>query len=125
MELKVLPQAFSVCKISDLSQADLSQEFVFFARTDEERSLVCETGCAPQSALAREDGWRCFRIQGVLDFSMVGVLAGISSLLAEHRISIFAVSTYHTDYIFTKEDQFPRAVVLLTRAGHTVIELKQ
>lgn len=121
MNLKCLPQTFSVCKITDLSQANLSREFVFFARTDEELSLVCETEQVPAQTLAREDGWRAFRIEGVLDFSMVGVLARISSLLAEHGVSIFAVSTYNTDYVFTKAESFDPAIALLGQAGYTVI----
>ena len=121
MNLKRLPQAFSVCKIENLSQVNLTREFVFFARTDEELSLVCETDYVPTDTLAREDGWRAFRIEGILDFSMVGVLARISSLLAEHAISIFAVSTYNTDYVFTKADSFDAAIALLEQAGYTVL----
>ena len=120
MKILCLPQAFSVCKISDLSQADLSREFVFLARTDAELSLVCETEHVPTKTLAREDGWRAVRIEGVLNFSMVGVLARISSLLAEQGISIFAVSTYNTDYIFTKAKSFDPAIALLREAGYTV-----
>ena len=121
MNLKRLTQAFSVCKIETLSQANLTREFVFFARTDEELSLVCETAYIPKDTLTREDGWRAFRIEGVLDFSMVGVLARMSSLLAEHAISIFAVSTYNTDYVFTKADSFDAAIALLEQAGYTVL----
>ena len=121
MNLKCLPQTFSVCKIENFSQADLTREFVFFARTDEELSLVCETTHVPTDTLAREDGWRAFRIKGILDFSMVGVLAKISSLLAEHGISIFAVSTYNTDYVFTKAGSFDAAIALLEQAGYTII----
>ena len=120
MKILCLPQAFSVCKIPDLSQADLSREFVFLARTDAELSLVCETEHVPTKTLAREDGWRAVRIEGVLNFSMVGVLARISSLLAEQGISIFAVSTYNTDYIFTKAKSFDPAIALLREAGYTV-----
>ena len=121
MNLKCLPQAFSVCKVKNLAQANLTREFVFFARTDEELSLVCETKYAPADALAREDGWCAFRIDGILDFSLVGVLAQISSLLAEHSISIFVVSTYNTDYVFTKAESFDAAIALLEQAGYTVI----
>ena len=52
---------------------------------------------------------------------MVGVLARISSLLAEHAISIFAVSTYNTDYVFTKAESFDAAIALLEQAGYTVL----
>ena len=121
MKIQCFSQAFSVCKVATLSQVDLTREFVFLAKTDEELSLVCETARVPPSTLAREDGWRGFRIAGVLDFSMVGVLAKISTLLAEQSISIFAVSTYNTDYLFTKAESFDPAIALLCKAGYTVI----
>ena len=122
MNLMLLPQAFTVCQIPDTSEIDLSKEFVFFSRTDEELSLVCETAYVPQHTLAREDGWRGFRVCGVLDFSLVGILAQISGILAEHGISIFAVSTYNTDYIFTKVDVFDRAIETLVGTGYTILE---
>ena len=122
MEIKLLAQAFSVCKLTDASVIDLDRPFCFVARTDEELSLVCGTAFVPADTIAREDGWRGFRIQGVLDFSMVGVLAQISSLLAQNNISIFAISTYNTDYLFTKEENFHHAVALLTGAGYAVDE---
>ena len=59
----------------------------------------------PKDALERDDGWRAFRIQGVLDFSLIGILSAISAVLAENHIGIFAVSTYNTDYILTKEER--------------------
>ncbi len=120
MEIHILAQSFSVCKIVNLSGVNTGAAFTFLANTDEELSLVCETNSVPQITLAREDGWRGFRVCGVLDFSMVGVLANIATLLAENNISIFAISTYNTDYIFTKEPSFERAVQLLTQAGFTV-----
>ncbi|PKM39829.1 MAG: ACT domain-containing protein [Firmicutes bacterium HGW-Firmicutes-9] len=122
MNLTLLPQAFTVCQIPDTSEIDLSRGFVFFSRTDEELSLVCETAHVPQHTLAREDGWRGFRVCGVLDFSLVGILAQISGILAEQGISIFAVSTYNTDYIFTKADVFDRAIEALADAGYAILE---
>ena len=122
MNLQVLPQAFTVCQVSDISDIDFSREFVFFSRTDEELSLVCETSFVPANTLAREDGWRGFRVSGVLKFSLVGILAKISSILAEQGISIFAVSTYNTDYIFTKADVFDRAIAALSSAGYANLE---
>ncbi|MEA4870588.1 MAG: ACT domain-containing protein [Christensenella sp.] len=122
MKIALLEQSFSICKLPHESGIDFSRPFCFVGKTDEELSLVCETAYAPAHAIAREDGWRCFRIQGVLDFSMVGVLAGVSSLLAKNGISIFAVSTYLTDYLFTKEENFRRAVALLAQEGYSVDE---
>lgn len=120
MELNLLEQSFSVCKLPDAAGIVWGQPFCFVGKTDEELSLVCETCHVPENTTAREDGWRGFRMQGVLDFSLVGVLASVSSLLAQDGISIFAVSTYNTDYIFTKEENFNRAVALLTQAGYSV-----
>lgn len=122
MNLKILPQVFTVCQLPDVSGVDFSKEFLFFSKTDEELSLVCETSAVPAIALAREDGWRGFRVGGVLDFSLVGILAEISGILAAQKISIFAVSTYNTDYIFTKTDVFDRAIHVLSAAGYAILE---
>ena len=122
MNLQVLPQAFTVCQVSDVSTVDFTREFVFLSKTDEELSLVCETAFVPANTIAREDGWRGFRVCGVLDFSLVGILAKISGLLAGHGISIFAVSTYNTDYVFTKTDVFERAIAALGEKGYAILE---
>jgi hypothetical protein len=122
MQLQCLPDALSVCKVASLSHIRLDSDFYFLARTDEELSLVCRTSDAPAATVAREDGWRGFRVVGVLDFSLVGILARLSSLLAENAISIFAVSTYNTDYILVREPQFERAVKILSAAGYEIRE---
>ena len=121
MELKVLQQEFAVCKVKELSECDLRGEFCFVGKTDEELSLVCAVDRAPKETLEREDGWRAFRIQGVLDFSLVGILARISSLLAEKSVGIFAISTFNTDYILIKNQQFPKAIGALKEAGYHMI----
>lgn len=120
MELLCIPGEFTVCRVSELTAETLAQDFVFAARTDEELSLVCRTEAAPAETLAREDGWRAFRIRGVLDFSLIGILAPIAQLLAEKRIGIFAVSTFNTDYILVKAAQFCAAMEALKQAGYTV-----
>ncbi len=117
MTLILLPQAFSVCKVKDVSSVDFTGEFVFFAKTDDELSLVCETERAPEDCVANEPGWRAFKIEGVLDFGMVGVLANISGLLTKAGISLFAVSTYNTDYILIKENSLDRAIEALIGGG--------
>ncbi|MBQ9595796.1 MAG: ACT domain-containing protein, partial [Synergistaceae bacterium] len=66
-----------------------------------------------KNILERSDDWRGFRVKGVLDFSLVGILAKISGLLAENDIALFAVSTFNTDYIFVKSDKFTDALNLL------------
>ena len=71
--------------------------------------------------IERDDGWRGFRIQGVLDFSLIGILSKLSGILAEHKIGIFAVSTYNTDYILVKEANFNRALEALVSEGYIVL----
>lgn len=120
MELKTIEHDFSVCKLNDAADA-AGGAFSFLSVTDEEISLVCPSKDVPQSALLRDDGWNAFRIQGVLDFSLIGILAEISGILAERKIGIFAVSTYNTDYIFVKRERFADALRALVEAGHTVV----
>ena len=120
MELHVLSDDFSICKLSDPSAADCSSEFYFLSKTDEELSLVCLTRDVPANTIERSDGWRGFRIQGTLDFSLVGILAKISTVLADQKIGIFAVSTYNTDYIFTKAEQAEPALRALAAAGYRI-----
>ena len=120
MKLKVIPGKFTVCKLASFSGIDLEKPFVFTGGTDEEKSLVCPTALVPQNVLVREDNWRAFRIEGVLDFSLVGILAKISSCLACRGIGIFAISTFNTDYVFTKEEDFAYALDTLHEEGHTI-----
>ena len=120
MVLHVLSEEFSICKLKDYSQIDRDQPFVFTGSTDEEKSLVCPTRLVPSDILERSDGWRVFRIKGTLDFSLVGILARISSILAEGGIEIFAVSTYNTDYVLTRSDDFERALQLLSDSGYEI-----
>lgn len=121
MELKKLEHDFSVCKVTDLSGVDMTQEFCFVGKTDEELSLVCITENVPENTTEREDGWKCFRIQGVLDFSLIGILSKISGILADNKIGIFAISTYNTDYVLMKADNFDRGMGVLAQAGYEVV----
>ena len=98
-------------------------DFCFTGKTDEEISLVCKTEDVPENTLERDDGWKGFRITGVLDFSLIGILSKISSILAENKIGIFAVSTYNTDYIFVKEENFGKAINALKDSGYDITEL--
>lgn len=120
MKIKALSCDFSVCKIQDITGVDFEDEFCFLGKTDQELSLVCQTKRVPDNAQEREDGWKAFRIEGVLDFSLVGILAEISALMAESGIGIFAVSTYNTDYVLTKADDFERALAALRADGYEV-----
>ena len=121
MELKRLPYDLTVCQLADIRDLDLEKEFYFIGKTDEEISLVCRTEDTPQETVERDDGWRGFRISGVLDFSLIGILSKLSGILAEKKIGIFAVSTYNTDYILVKEENFEKALLALEEEGYTVV----
>ena len=119
--LQPLDVRLSVCKVEDYSMVDITQPFCFTGATDEELSLVCPTEKVPGNTTERDDGWRAFRIVGVLDFSLIGILSKISGLLAENKIGIIAVSTYNTDYILTKEENFVSALKVLEDAGYNLL----
>lgn len=121
MDLSILPHRLTVCKVPGVGAVDVSASFYFIGRTDEEISLVCRTEDVPGSAAEREDGWRAFRIVGTLDFSLTGILARLSGILAESSIGIFAVSTFNTDYILVKEENLDRAKTVLEEAGYRFV----
>ena len=123
MELKTIPYRFTVCKLMSVGDLSSGIDFCFTAKTDEEISLVCKTEDVPEKTLVRDDGWKGFRIEGVLDFSLIGILSKISAILAENKVGIFAVSTYNTDYIFVKEENFDKAINALKDNGYDVVEL--
>ena len=121
MELKKLNYDITVCKVASELDIDLNKEFYFIGKTDEECSLVCVTEDTPANTLEREDGWKGFRIQEVLDFSLIGILSKLSGILTDNEISIFAISTFNTDYIFVKKENFDRALKILSLAGYDIV----
>ncbi len=121
MTIEALGQAFTVCKIADPAAVDFTLPFCFAGKTDAELSLVCPTENVPAETLAREDGWRALRVAGSLTFSLVGVLARLTGLLADRGIPLFAISTFDTDYLLMKEDRFREALSALEAGGYTVI----
>lgn len=120
MTVEKINHNFSICKVKDYSQVNFKSEYYFIGQTDEENSLVCMTEDVPGNVTERDDRWRAFRIQGTLDFSLIGILSQISALLAKNKIGIFVISTYNTDYIFTKEHNYHRALDVLSDAGYEI-----
>lgn len=121
MELKKLEFDLTVCKVSAVTDIDMNSDFYFIGKTDEEISLVCRTCDTPADTTERDDGWKGFRICGILDFSLIGILSKISGILAENSIGIFAVSTFNTDYILVKAENFEKAMRVLSEEGYTVV----
>ncbi len=122
MQIKKIYQDFSICQVEDYLLVNLDSEYSFIAKTKEERSLVCITKEVPSNVIRRDDGWKAFCVQGVLDFSLIGILSEISTILAEHGISIFAVSTYNTDYILIKDTNYEKALEVLKSSGYQIVE---
>lgn len=122
MEIKKIACDFSVCKVVDYSFVDLNREFCFIGKTDEEKSLVCLTKDVPPNVTEREDGWKAFRIQGILDFSLIGILSKISGLLAKKKIGIFVISTFNTDYVLIKKENYEKAIETLNNAGYKIVD---
>lgn len=120
MEIKKIKPDFSICQVTDYSLVNLNAEYCFIGKTDEEQSLVCNTSDVPPNVLKRDDGWKGFRIQGVLDFSLVGILSEIAEILAENSISIFAISTFNTDYVLIKKENYQKALDILGHAGYEI-----
>ena len=96
-------------------------EFFSVTRTPAELSAVCDVAALP-SGVKAEGPWLMFAVRGPLDFSLTGVLAGLATPLATAGISIFAVSTYDTDYVLVRSDDLEHAVHALRAAGHNVSE---
>ena len=118
MTLELFQADFSVCRLD--SEIKLPSGMVFMARTDNELSLVCETSYIDFETQKREDGWRCFRVAGELDFSLIGILARITAILADAGICVFCTSSYDTDYIMVKSDKLQPALDALSAAGYTI-----
>lgn len=122
MKIKRIHQDFTVCQVKDYSLVNLDSEYSFIGKTDEEKYLVCITSEVPENIIQRDDGWKAFCIQGVLDFSLIGILAKIATILADNGISIFAVSTYNTDYVLIKKENYQKALEVLQTTGYKIAD---
>lgn len=122
MELRKLPHDLTVCKVESLDEVNLASGFFFVGKTEDELSLVCLTDEVPSATIEREDGWKGFVVQGKLDFSLIGILSKISGALADAGIGLFAVSTFNTDYILVKAEDFNKAADALVAAGCSINE---
>lgn len=122
LTLSLLPETFAVCRLpaeAPLPAWALAGPFFAVTRTADELSIVCTQAQAPPGVTC-QPGWRCFQVAGPLDFALTGVLASLAGPLAAAGVSIFAISTYDTDYLLAPAVALDRAVAALRIAGHTV-----
>ena len=116
--LEFLEPEFSICKMDRPLSPITDSEFLFYGRTDGEVSLVCPTTDVPSDTLKRDDGWMAFRVSGTMDLSLIGVLSGITKVLADNSIGVFVISTFDTDYILVRKGNAERTIDVLSLAGY-------
>jgi len=124
LALSILPEIYAICRLDAHSPVPAwvtAGEWFSITRTPEELSIVCPQGRVPGQATC-EKGWRCLKVQGPLDLSLSGILASLLGPLAEAGISIFAISTFDTDYLLVKARDLQNAIQVLRQAGHRVRE---
>ena len=122
LTLTILPEPFTIHRLSPESaipDALYRSHFFSITRSDEELSLVCES-TLPIPSSVQEPGWRALQVQGPLDFALTGILARLATTLADADISLFALSTYDTDYLLVRENSLDKAVRALEAAGYGV-----
>ncbi len=123
MDLVTLPGRFAVCRLAPedtLPAWAMGARPLFVAATDEELSVVCPSERVPAGVRA-EGPWRALRVRGTLDFALTGVLASLAAPLAAAGISLFAISTFDTDYVLVREGDLVRALTTLAAAGHRLV----
>jgi hypothetical protein len=123
LTLEALPAQLAVIRLApgaDIPALPLSGDFLSLTSTPDEISIVCAEEVAPTEGATVARGWRALRVDGELDFALIGILAALTTTLAEASVSVFAISTYNTDYLLVKIDAFARAVSALRAAGHTI-----
>ena len=122
LTLSIVPGVFAVCRLdlaSPLPSWATPDGFIAIVRTAEELSIVCAEQAVPPGVICQR-GWRGMKVAGPLDFALTGVLASLAGPLAEAGVSIFAVSTYDTDYVLVRKEQLATAIGALRRAGFAV-----
>jgi hypothetical protein len=113
---------FAICRLphdAPLPVWTFGGAFFSITRTADELSVVCRQEAVPAGVRCERD-WRCLRVAGTLDLSLVGVLASLVAPLADAGISVFAVSTFDTDYLLVKELDAKRAAEVLRSKGHAI-----
>lgn len=123
LSIKLLKEKYGVCRLNKneaIPSWALQGDFYSITKTEDELSIVCLQDNIIENIKCEKD-WRVLKIEGPLDFSLVGILSKISTLMANNSISIFAVSTYDTDYILIKEKDINRAIKVLNNDSYEVV----
>ena len=122
LTLSILPDTLAICRLSQNATVPdwaLTGAFFSMTRTTDELSIVCNQISVPEDVQCERD-WRGLKIEGTLDFSLTGILASLAAPLAEAGISVFAVSTFETDYLLVKASHLENTIKALSAAGHLI-----
>ena len=114
LSLEILPEQLAVARLSPSESVPawaFRGPFFSVSRTNDELSVVCLQTDVP-SGITVETNWRAFKVKGPLDFGLTGILASIAQPLAAAKVSIFAVSTFDTDYVLVKNENLESAIVI-------------
>ena len=123
MNIKVLKDRYAICRLESEDMVPLwvdTKNFISITRTEDELSIVCIDKNIPNE-IKSEKGWRVLKVEGPLDFSLIGILSDISGILAKEKISIFVVSTFDTDYILVKEENLVKSIKVLSDNNINII----
>lgn len=121
LNIKEIKGSFAVAKLRSAGDIDVCYNYTFLTKTDEEISLVCPEANLPEKYMECSRGWRMFKIEGLLDFSLVGIIARISKVLADNEVSIFVLSTFNTDYFMVQEEHYQKAKNALKNNGYNLV----
>jgi uncharacterized protein len=120
----VLERRLAVCRLdarTGIPAWATRASFYSVTRTEEELSVVCQEEDVPEG-VALDRGWRALKLEGPFELSMVGVLSSVVAPLAGEGVSVFAISTFDTDYVLVREGQLDLAVGAIREYGHRVRE---
>ena len=123
LTMKLLKEKYGVCRLDKtelIPEWAQNSDFFSITRTSDELSIVCTEDNIPNGIKCEKD-WRILKIEGPLDFSLIGIFASISTILAQKGISIFAISTYDTDYILVKNKDIDNAIESLINERYEII----
>lgn len=124
LTLKLLKGRYGICRLDNddfIPEWAKEGDFLSITKTPEELSIVCSQSSIPGNIKSERD-WRILKVEGPLDFSLVGILAPISTILAQSGISIFAISTFDTDYILMKDSNVDKAIESLSKEGYNIMK---
>ena len=124
LNLQVLDHIYAVCRLeskSDIPSWIYSSDFYSISKTNDELSIVCQQNIVPNEIKSEKD-WKCLKVLGPLDFSLTGILSSIAAPLALAKISIFAISTFDTDYLLVKQIKLANTIEVLQNHGFLIIK---